>query len=749
MSFRLSDPLNLETSKGDGQDPAVERRGEGLEQQERQQNHAQEARFEGEAAIGRANSEGSNGGSNSSGGYCSVPHHSSSSGDTRPFFSHHSSSPTTSSPAAFLPELPHADATMTDQNMSDIFGRFPARCGGGGGRGGGGSGAAQHMVVPSFTSRRPQWPFSSTESVPSNECCTSESAAEPSHRCDPNYSFLHPHHQQQQIDLSTRPASPRAVAPLSAARGAPGLLPSNEDRQCAISAQQQGIAYSPAAAVADQDFLPFASTIPNSWNKNLSPASSFGSYPSTQGSNLSFETEFGGGGAPITPEDFDGTLKNKHLSSRAHFSNKCTETPDISEDNDEDHSDGGIEVDPSDNEMSSGPVQVLYSSSALHATTMDEDEDGFSPNNLVTRPPSPVGGGSSFFMDIFSPSHERLPEITNGEHSGSYMQLDTLQNGLGPISNFPDVLRPSVELLDSRSQSPSIPSTPSDIVIDPLSPNVQATAPLDNDGPAFFGAEYDELFVVESNYSHPTASMPSQSSSQSPPTAVVPPAPLAAAVVAASGIMTAVADVGGASPSLTHASPTLSPPPHPPLPPPLPPHVSRTPSLFLPLDVFALDGGSISGEEDEFDDITNHTFEHILALEDIENYNFDFAKFCTHAYYRYRLSYSKFPKLFPAAMDVKNMERPQEVTRADMEENGGDYQGISWEKLGITAEAARVIRRKEYVNYRNIKGIDDENPVSLILSFLFSSFFFSFFELVTSPSRIKGQLWFWINVPLN
>lgn len=706
MSFRLSDPLNLEISSGskrDSQGSVVERR-EGLEGLEQ---HLQEARFEKEAAIGRASSEDSSGGSNSSGGYRSALHHSSSSGgDARPF-SHHSSSPTSLSTTTFSSEPPHADATMTDQNVSDtcIFGGFPAHCGGGGG--GGGAGAAQHRVVPSFTSRRPQWVFSSTESAPSNGdhffssscmdyCCTSESAVEPSHRCDPNYSLLHPHYQQQQqVDLSTRPASPRAFSPLSAARDTPGPPPSNEDRQ-------QGIAYSPAAAIADQDFLPLASTIPNSWN-NPSPTSSLRSYSSTQGSNLSSETEFGGGGAPITPEDFDGTLKTKQLSSRARFSNKSTETPDISEDNDEDHSDGGIAVDHSDSEMSSGPVQVLYSSSALRATAMDEDEDDFSPNNLVTRPPSPVGGGSSFFMDIFSsPSHERPPEIANGEPSGSYMQLDTFQNVFGPISNFAD--GPSVEVFDSRSQSLSTPSTPSDIIIDPLSPNTLGSVSRGTDG------EDDELFV-ESNYSLATTSMPSQSSSQYPPTAAAGhPALSATAVAAVSGFMTVVAGVGGVTPFPTHALLTL-PPPHPPLPPPLPPHVLRAPSLFLPHDVFALDRGSTS-EEDEFDDLTNHTFEHIPALEDIENYNFDFSKFCTHAYYRYRLNSIKFPKLSPAATDVKNMERPEEVTRADIQENGGDYQGISWDKLGITRETAREIRRKEYVNYRNIKGVDDENPVS-------------------------------------
>lgn len=712
MSF--SDPLNLEIgggSKRDSQGSIVERRGgEGLEGLEQQQNQLQETRFEEQAAIGRASSEDSNGGSNSSGGYCSALHHSSSGGDARPF-SHNSSSPTTSSLTTFCLEPPHADATMTDQNVSDIFGGFPAHCGGGG--------AAQHRVVPSFTSRRPQWAFSSTESTPSNGdhffssscmdyCCTSESAVEPSHRCDPNYSLLHPH-QQQQVDLSTRSASPRAVAPLSAARDTPGPLPSNEDRQCVISAQQQGIAYSPAAAVADQDFLPLASTIPNSWNKNPSPASSLRSYSSTQGSNLSSETEFGGGGAPITPEDFDGTLKNKHLSSRARFSNKSTETPDISEDSDEDHSDGGISVDHSDSEMSSGPVQVLYSSSALRATAMDEDEDDFSPNNLVTRPPSPVGGGSSFFMDIFSsPSHERPPEIANGEPSGSYMQLDTFQNGFGSTSNFSD--GPSVEVFDSRSQSLSIPSTPSDITIDPLPLNILGSVSRDTDELVLVDGEDDELFVVESNYSLATTSMPSQSSSQSPPTAAAGYlAPSATAVAVVSGFMTAVAGVGGVTPFPTHALLTL-PPPHPPLPPPLPPH-----------DVPTLDRRSTS-EEDEVDDLTNHTFEHILALEDIENYNFDFSKFCTHAYYRYRLHYTKFPKLFPAAMDVKNMERPKEVTRADVQENGGDYQGIAWDKLGITREAAREIRRKEYVNYRNIKGVDDENPVSFFL-FLFFLFF--------------------------
>lgn len=628
---------------------------------------------------------------------------------------------------------------MSDQRMSDS----PALCGGGGGA---------IIVVPSSTSRRPPWEFLSsvpslTNSVPSNDdpflqsspmgcCCTSESAAEPSHSCDLNCShqdrlhFLHLHHhqqqQQQQVDLSIGLTSPRAVAPLSAARDAPGLLPSNEDRQCGISARQQGIASSPAAAVADQDPPPFASTIPNSWNNSPSPAPSFGSSSSAHSSNLSSETEFGGGGAPVTPDDFDGTLRNKHLSPFVDFSDKSTGTPNTNEDDDEEDSDGGITVDHSDSEMaSSGPVQVLYSSSALHVTAMDGDEDDFSPNNLVTRPPSPVGSDSSF-MNIFSSLSREPPEINGGLQS-PYMQLDPGQDGqdgLDPISNLADTLRPSVELLGSRSQSPSIPSTPFEIITDSSSPNIQARG---TDGLELVAGEDDELFVIESNYTNPTDSMPSQSYSPSPPTAaaaVTPPAPLAAAVVAASEIMAEVAGVGGITPSPTHASllsPTL-PPPRPPLPPPLPPHVSRTPSLFLPFDGPVFDGESIS--EDELDGLTNR--EHFSPLEDIENYNFDFSRFCTHAYYRYRMN-SKFPKFSAAATDIRNMERPLEVTRMDMQENGWDYQAIPWEKLGTNSEVARGIRRKEYDNYRNIKGVEEENPVC---------FFFLLIKAYNMSSRV-------------
>lgn len=763
MSFTLNNPLNLDIcenssgTKRDSQGSTVDRsrRGEtGRRGPEEQQHHIQESRFEG-AAIGRANSSSSING----GGYRSIPHHHHHlSGNTYSFS--HSSSSTLSTVAAAadcLPEVAHVNcvyATMLDPQISDIVGGVP-NCGGGG---------ARPIVVPPIpTSRRSPWAVSSTtssltDSVPSNDdpshpswcvdyCCTSESTAEPSHSCDPNshqdrrpHFSHHPHQQQQQrhqVDLSTSLAPSRADTPLPAARDAPELLSSNED-QCGVSAQQQGIASTPAAAVAvaDQEFPPFASTIPNSWNSSPSPAPSFGSFSSAHSSNLSSETEFGGG-APITADDIDDILRNKHLSSRANYRNKkSSEAPDIDEEDDEEDSDGGIEVDHSDSDMtSSGPVEVLYSPSALHAIAMDEDEDDFSPNNLVTRPPSPVGGGSSFLMDIFSsPPYESPPENIIGEPPSFAMHLDPPLGDWDFQPNIAETPLPPAAPLDSYSPSPPTPSTPAEYLIDSSSPDVQVSISRGTDGLEIATGEDEELFVVESELNNSPGqheSMPSQSSSQSPPTVAVVVSPaVAAAVAAASGIMAAVAGVGGVIPSPTRTSP-----PSPTIPPPLPlflsphlPHVSAwTPTTFPPNDI--LDGGIFS-EEDEFDDITNHPFEHNLPLEDIENYNKDFTNFCMHAYYRYRMNPTKYPKLSTAAGAVRHILRPSEVTRAEVEGNGWDYQAIPWDVLGISSEVARGIRRKEYVNYLNVKDLIPEDPVSLSIIWFFFTFIFIFSSLL-------------------
>jgi hypothetical protein len=639
---------------------------------------------------------------------------------------------------------------MSDSHSSDVFSGVAGR--------GGGHGSRNVAPQLPFTSRRSPYPFSNsststsssslTPHPPSNDnhlpgltgyACNTESAAEPSHSCDPNYHldcrlhFLnHPpqRHQQHyplhQFDLSTGLASPRAATPLP---GPPFYAPwdpwdptqNNEDHpHCSPSAQQQAIASSPAAAaIADQDSLSFASTLPDTWNNRTSPATSFGSLSSTHSSNLSSDTEFGG--APITPEGVEDTLRNKHHSPphNSFTRNRVPYALAINEcDENEEDSDGGIDLFGCDM-ASSGPVEVIYSSSALHATVMDEDEDDFSPNNLVTRPPSPMGAGSSFFMDIFSsPSHENQNPL-----EGDLSNLPSFHMQLNPplddgFDSQPNVEETSVQsiFLESNLQTPTTPSTPADILIDSSSPDAQLSVSRGTDGLEIAAGEDEELFVVESELNHSTGlqeSMHSQSSSQSPPTAAAVPIPQATFAVAAAEIMAAAADVGGFVPPPARDSlhsPTLPPPL--PFDPSLPFHVST--GTLIP--VYEYEAGDFSegdsSDEGDSDDITNHPFDRNLLLEDIENYNKDFAKFCLHAYYRHRMNPTKYPKLSVAAADVKNLRRPVQVMRTEMEENGWDYQAIPWDLLGISREVARVIRRKDYPNYVNLKGLEfEENPV--------------------------------------
>ncbi|KAI5847370.1 hypothetical protein DFP73DRAFT_475453 [Morchella snyderi] len=241
---------------------------------------------------------------------------------------------------------------------------------------------------------------------------------------------------------------------------------------------------------------------------------------------------------------------------------------------------------------------------------MDEDEDDFSPNNLVTRPPSPMGAGSSFFMDIFSsPSHEDQNPL-EGDLSNLpsfHMQLNPpLDDGFDSQSTVEETSVQSI-FLESNLQTPTSPSTPADILIDSSSPDAQLFVSRGTDGLEIAAGEDEELFFVESELNHS------------------------------------------------------------------------------------------AGQQ-----------------ENIENYNKDFAKFCQNAYYKHRMNPTKYPKLSIAAADVRNLRRPMQVMRAEREENGWDYQAIPWDLLGISHEVARGIRRKEYTNYENIKGLEyEENPIRI------------------------------------
>jgi len=89
---------------------------------------------------------------------------------------------------------------------------------------------------------------------------------------------------------------------------------------------------------------------------------------------------------------------------------------------------------------------------------------------------------------------------------------------------------------------------------------------------------------------------------------------------------------------------------------------------------------------------------------DIETDNFDFSRLCRRLYDYYPFDPTTF-RLTPLAAQIKGFIQPEDVTREDMEANGGDYQGIPWENLGMTRDEFRVLRNQAYRNYRNVPHI--------------------------------------------
>lgn len=666
----------------------------------------------------------------------------------------------------------------------DFDGGSQERCGGGGS----GIAGGRDRWAPSFTTQRPQRESSSLSSTnpPLSsfhmDHCSSQSNAAPSHNCDSNsHQDYHQHQHQdqqqrqrqqwQQIDLSTgRDLSETEILPAASTRDPPA---SGDDhhhhhrRHCSdVSAQQQGIA---STAVADQDYLPFES-IPSSWNKSSpSPAPSLrSSFSSTSSSNLSSATEFGG--APITSEDLDGlTRANKHLSSPLEHNKSSPNQEDCEED-----SDGGVDVDLPDSDMESIEVTrpPLPLPPTLHVPNpIDEDEEDFSPSNLV----SPVGGGAAF-LDFFSSSSSSSTDLSTyggpTDNGSENTNDDEAPDDHDPV--FLMQLDPPLEEFGSAqdySSSPAVITSDNYVLsgafgvhgslMDPLS-EILITRSFE--GHQEGSTMEDEALESEASQTPGwNESMPSQSP-QTPPTAAAAVSPSSFATpVTVSGGFPAAAGVGEVFPT-SHSSPPSPPPPiahddlnpstyYTPTPTP-PPPLSPSPTPFaiefplhfsatyLSLPPVVLDGG-IYIEDEEIEGVTDHTFEQNLPLEDIENYNYDFAKFCQHAYYRYRMNSARYQKLSVAAADVKKLLRPREITRRDVERDGCDIQAIPWQKLGITGDLARGIRQKEYINYRNEKDGEPEHPVSRLSSlfFIFFSFFlfpFSFFPFFFPVLRGGG-----------
>lgn len=556
---------------------------------------------------------------------------------------------------------------------------------------------------------------------PMDQCC-SQSSAGPSQFCDPRSpqdQHKHQYQQQnrQQADLSACPAPPQAEILPAASRDAPvtsdGDQPHIRDHH--YSDNHPRSSFTQQRGTTDQDWPPLESRAPSNWIKSSHPSTpSLGFPENTQSSTLSCETGFGG--ASITSEDLGGIVKGGTLSPPPGL-----EMPQT--DMDSDNPGGGVDLDFFDIDMESQEPRHSPPTPAI-----DGDEDEFSPIKPVTRPPSP-GGGTSLFgtplLDLSSSPSSTTQSVyeTPAEHGNpgpaidSYnnydyeitpvilMQLDTPMDDLG--EDIPDYPDPSLTLPDRL-----VDVTRTLLQFNHIFPRGHNMPEI------MFGISGDDAPESESGYSPGwNESMPSQSSSQSPPAAAAAVSPSPPAAAAAVTEDTTAADVGGVSlfpQDIDEISPALSPSlDHPIFPPAsfIPPYSGLYPLPYLTQYVsFPPVGEDFSYEE--YESITDQTFDQIYTpFEDIENYNHDFARFCLHAYYRHQLNPEKCPKLSIAATDVKGLPRPREVTREDIEKEGCDYQAIPWRQLGISRDEARDIRRGQYYNYRNAKDVELENPV--------------------------------------
>ncbi|PWW72154.1 hypothetical protein C7212DRAFT_360189 [Tuber magnatum] len=253
---------------------------------------------------------------------------------------------------------------------------------------------------------------------------------------------------------------------------------------------------------------------------------------------------------------------------------------------------------------------------------IDEDEEDFSPSNLVTRPPSPVGGGAAF-LDFFSSSASSSSSSSSSSSTGPSTHE-------GPA--------------DSGSENANDDEAPDD---DPVF-LMQLDPPLEEFG--FVQDHSSSPAVIQSdNYVHSVAF----------------------------GV-----------------------------------HGSMMDPLSEILVTRSFEGQQ-EGSTMEDEALESEASQTPGWNENIENYNYDFAKFCLHAYCRYRMNPVRYQKLSVAAADVKKLPRPREITRRDVERDGCDIQAIPWQKLGITVDVARGVRRKEYINYRNEKDVEPERPPSI------------------------------------
>jgi len=419
----------------------------------------------------------------------------------------------------------------------------------------------------------------------------------------------------------------------------------------------------------------------------------------------SVDSDFGG--ASITPQDIRTTNREKD-----RFAGRIYEA--FETDIEDDESDGGIGF---DTEMDSIETQVLFPSSTL---AMDEDE-GFSPDNLVTRPPSPVSGGLLGIIPLLSPNNTSAEEV-----SDSPMQLDSPVRTLPSVSTSAHQPHPTPAIPTSFDHNPLFHDSSSEAV---------AAAAEEGESQEMYMPDSVEdgrsMASHDSSLEHPT---PAASPSPSPPTpaTTVPgelegdsiPSADAADDFTANALHFFTTPSSGGGHSFLENHPYLS------IFPDFPDYseyLVASPGLFADLImppihpiVTATMIHPVPVDDDE-DDITPRSndvvFDNEVVTQEMERYNSDFASFCGQLWNRQmvptireRYCNNSAPHISIEGRNIAEWSRtrPAEITEEDVEERGEDIQGIQWEKLELSKKDARRWRQSRYLNYRNITKFTKE-----------------------------------------
>lgn len=122
-------------------------------------------------------------------------------------------------------------------------------------------------------------------------------------------------------------------------------------------------------------------------------------------------------------------------------------------------------------------------------------------------------------------------------------------------------------------------------------------------------------------------------------------------------------------------------------------------------------GGHFITAEEWYDDGLTEGYDEPII--DIETDNLDFSRLCHRMHDFYTFNHTT--RHTSLAAQIKGLKRPDEVTREAVETNGGDYQGIPWNSLGMTREEFRTFRNQMYKNYRNLPHVSYTKVCSIEL----------------------------------